>query len=206
MTWVAAGIAGGTALLKLGTGIVQNSSANSIDKNNPFPNKPVQGEYGQNLRQSEQMAQVGMPAQQYNNQLNSIQRNEAGALSSFARTGGGSEIASIVRQGNEATNKLNAEDAIARNRNMLNLLQQRQILAQQKDKAWDWNSQQKYLGLLAKSQAMKGAGYANINGAFNDLSSEATTLSNNGAFGKRSGSGSNVPPSNADVDFGDTNY
>lgn len=135
------------------------------------------------------MAQQGIPAQSYNNQLNNIGQNQATAISRLSSSANpGANLASIVRAGDAATNQLNAQDAITRNQNMLNLLQQRTALAQQKEKAWDWNSQQKYLSLLAKSQALKGAGLQNINSGINDLGSIGGTVAQMGGFG---GGGSN---------------
>lgn len=153
----------------------------------------VQSEYTQNVNQAEQMATQGIPAAAYNQQLKSIDQNQAGAVQSLSRSANpGGNLASIVRQGDQATSGLNAQDAVARNRNLLNLLQQRQVLAQQKDKAWDWNFQQKYLGNLAKSQALRTSGNANINGAINDVSGGATTLAKLGAFSGSGSAGSGV--------------
>lgn len=130
------------------------------------------------------MAQQGMPAQQYNNQLSSISRNQAGGLSAVGNSANpGANIASIVRQGNDATGTLNAQDAVMKNQNILRLLQERQTLAQQKDKAWDWNYQQKYLGNLAKSNALRGAGNADVNSGTNELESTALTGAKLGAGG-----------------------
>lgn len=199
--WVAVGIAGGTALVKGITGAIQTGKANSLDRNNPFPTMPVQNEYNENLRQAQQMSQVGIPQQQYNNQLNSISRNQAGGLSALANSANQSAgIASIVRQGNDATNTLNAQDAMARNRNLLTLLQERSQLAQQKDKAWDWNYQQKYLGNLAKSNALRGAGNANINGAFSDASGLGTAM-----LGQKVGGGSDSGKNN-NFGYGNQGY
>ena len=145
MSWIAAGIAGGSAIIKGVEGISQNSKANAIEKSNPYPMMGVDQGYQQNVNQAQQMAQQGMPAQQYNNQLNSINQNQSGALQTLSRSSNpGANLASIVRQGDQATGNLNAQDAIQRNRNLLTLLQERQTLAGQKDKAWDWNYQQKY--------------------------------------------------------------
>ena len=179
-----AGIAGGSAIIKGVEGISQNSKASAIEKANLYPQMGVQSEYQQNVNQAQQMAQQGMPAQQYNNQLNSINQNQAGALQTLSRSSNpGANLASIVRQGDQATGNLNAQDAIQRNRNLLTLLQERQTLAGQKDKAWDWNYQQKYLGNLAKSQALRQSANANINGALSDISGTATSLAGQGAFG-----------------------
>ena len=172
-------------------GISQNSKASAIENANPYPQMGVQQEYQQNVNQAQQMAQQGMPAQQYNNQLNSIGQNQAGALQTLSRSSNpGAGLASIVRQGDQATSNLNAQDAIQKNRNLLTLLQERQSLAGQKDKAWDWNFQQKYLGNLAKSQALRQSANTNISGALSDVTGAATSLSGLGAFGYSGGGGS----------------
>lgn len=191
MSWIAAGVVGASALVKGVEGISQNSKASNIEKGNLYPQEGVQQEYQQNVNQADQMAREGMPAQQYNNQLTSIGQNQAGALATLSRSvNPGANLASIVRQGDQATMNLNSQDAVERNRNMLNLLQQRQQLAQQKDKAWDWNYQQKYLGNLAKSQALRQSANANISGALSDVSGGATALAGLGAFNKGTGTGS----------------
>jgi hypothetical protein len=74
-----------------------------------------------------------------------------------------------VRASNDATNNLNAEDAAARNRNTLALMQQRGILAGAKQNAWNYNYADKYSENLAKSQALRGAGTQNIAGALSDV-------------------------------------
>lgn len=177
MSWVAVGVVGAGALAKGISGAAQAKSASNIEKNNPYPTQSVQPEYFQNVAQAQQQAQVGTPQEQYNNQLNAINRNQAGGIQALGRSQNpAGSISSIVRAGNDASNTLNAQDAIARNRNLLNLMQQRQTLAQQKQGAWDWNSRQKYLGLLAKSQALRGASIQNVNGAFNDISGAGSAV------------------------------
>lgn len=189
MSWVAVAVVGATATYKIINGASQKHQANVIDKANPYPNQPVQAEYGQNVNQAQQMSLVGTPQQSYNNQLNQIQQNQTGALGALSRSANpGAGLASVVRQGDAATGNLNAQDAIARNRNLLNLLQQRQILAGQKDKAWDWNFRQKYLGNLAKANALRGAGNANINSGVNDIGGAAISANSMGAFSGKGGS------------------
>lgn len=183
MSWIALGVAGGTAAVKLATGAVQNSKANSIDKNNPYPNQTVDPIYQQNVNQVTQMSQEGLPAQQYNNSLNLINRNQGSGLQALQRSANpGANLASLVRAGDDATNGLNAQDAAMRNQNLLKLLQERQILAQQKDKAWDWNYQQKYLGNLAKANALRGSSNANVNSGLNELSGTGLAGAQLGAF------------------------
>ncbi len=188
MSWIAVGVAGGSALLKFGEGEIQKGQANKIDSQNQYPTAPVQSEYTANVRDAQQMAQQGMPAQQYNNQVSAINRNQAGGLYAAGNSANPTaNIASIVRAGNDSNSNLNAQDAVQRNNNMLNLLRERQTLAQQKDKAWDWNYQQKYLGNLAKSNALRGASNQNINSGLNEVEGTALTGAKLGAFNSTGG-------------------
>ncbi len=151
-------------------GISQNNQASAIEKKNIRPIMPVQQEYQQNVNTAQQMAQQGIPQQAYNNQVNAINQNQAGAISALNNSANpGANLASVVRAGNSASANLNAQDAIARNKNTLALLQQRGILAGAKQNAWNYNYADKYSENLAKSQALRGAGAQNINGAFNTL-------------------------------------
>ena len=203
MSWIAAGVIGGSAILKGVEGIAQNKKASNIEKQNPYPTAAVQQEYFGNVNQAQQMAQQGIPAAAYNNQLNQIQQSQAGAIQSLNRSANpGANLASIIRQGDQATNNLNAQDAVARNRNMLQLLQERQMLAQQKDKAWNWNYQQRYLGNLAKSQSLRQSANQNIAGAFSDVTGGASALGGLGAFG--GGSGATATTSSPNIQSGFT--
>lgn len=196
MSWIAVGVAGGSALLKFGEGEIQKGQANKIDKNNPYPDYTIAPQYQQNVNQATQMSQQGIPAQAYNNQAQSIQQNQSQAVGALGRSANpGAGLAGIVRQGDQATSNLNAQDALTRNRNLMTLLQERTQLAQQKDKQWDWNYQQKYLGNLAKSQALRTSGNANIAGALNDASGTATTAA------KLNSGTSSIPPSTDRTDL-----
>jgi len=178
-----AGVAGGSALIKLGTGLFQSHKANSIENSMKYPIAPVQQEYQENVNTAQQRAQQGIQAAAYNAQLNDINRNQAGALQVLGRSANpGANLAAIVRQGDDATNKLNAQDAIERNRNILGLMNARLQMAQQKDKAWDWNFQQKYLQNLAKANQLRGSAHSNISGAFSELGGAGTKLGQLGAF------------------------
>lgn len=161
---------GASAIGKGITGLSQEHQASQIEKNNIRPVQTVDPAYQQNVNTAQQMAQIGLPQQQYNNQLNAINQNQAGAISALGNSANpGAGLASIVRAGNNATGNLNAEDAAARNRNTLNLIQQRGILAGANKDAWNYNYADKYSENLAKSQALRGAGMQNVSGAFNDL-------------------------------------
>ena len=206
MSWIAVGVVGGSALLKLGEGAVQTHNANQIDKNNPYPSYQIPAEYQQNLNQAQNMSQEGIPQAAYNAQQTDIRANQANALHTIGGSANPTNAAAIVRQGDQATGQLNAQDAIQRNRNLLTLLQERQTLAQQKDKQWDWNTRQKYLGNLAKSQALRTAGNSNISGAFSDISGGASAVAGNGGFGGGSTTGTSglVKQDNGYIDNGST--
>lgn len=171
MSALIGGIAVGAAALGKGVmGAVQNHKASQIEKYNIRPTQYVQPELNQNVATAQQMAQIGLPQQQYNNQLNSINRNQAAGIQALGQSQNPTgSIASIVRAGNDANNNLNAQDAIARNRNTLALLQQRGILANAKQNAWNYNYADKYSENLAKSQALRGAASQNIGGAINSI-------------------------------------
>lgn len=146
-------------------GLKQNSEAGKIEKSNIRPFEGVQPEFQQNVNTAQQMAQEGIPAEQYNNAVNGLNRNRASALMSLNNSANpGAGLASIVRAGNDAQSNLTAQDMAARNRNTLALLQQRGILGNQKQRAWQYNFADKYSENLAKSQALRGAGTQNIIG------------------------------------------
>lgn len=135
----------------------QSSEAKKIDAANQRPTQPVDPAYQQNINTAQQMAQQGIPQQAYNNQINSINQNQAGGIQAAGLSGRPGSIASIVRQGDQATAKLNADDAIQRNKNTLALIQQRGIKAGADQNAFNYNYADKYSENLAKSQALKGA-------------------------------------------------
>ncbi|MCW3111366.1 MAG: hypothetical protein JWQ09_5872 [Segetibacter sp.] len=190
--WVAVGIAGVSAGAKIISGISQKHQANQIEKNNIRPVQSVDPAYQQNVNQATQMAQEGMPSQQYNNSLNNIGRNQSGGLMALGRSANPSAgIASIVRAGNDATNSLDAQSAGMRNQNILNLMRQRNILSQQRQNAFDYNNKDKYSENLAKSQAYLGAGNQNINSGLNEVGSVGATMLS-GKMKGSAGSGFNL--------------
>lgn len=152
------------------TGYLQNRQASNIEKNNIRPVEQVDPIYQQNVNEAEQMARQGLPQEVINNQLRGINQNQAQGISAASRSANpGASISSIVRQGDLATGNLNAEDAAARNRNTLMLLQQRGQLVKARQDAWNYNYADKYSENLAKSQALRGAGMQNEAGAFTQL-------------------------------------
>lgn len=180
MSWIAVGVAGVGAATKVVGGIVQNNQASSIEKNNFRPTQTVDPAYQQNVNTAQQTAIQGLPQAQYNYALNNINRNQSGGIQALSRSANpGAGLASLVRAGNDATMSLDAQSAQMRNQNILNLMRQRSVLAQQRQAAFDWNNKGKYTEQLAKSQALRGAGIQNINSGANDVATAGMMLLSN---------------------------
>lgn len=201
--------------VSLGYGIYkdvkQNSAAKKIEEANKRPVETVDPNYQKNVNTAEQMAQQGIPQASYNNQVNAINQNQAGAINAVSNSANpGANIASIVRQGNAATGNLNAQDAIQRNKNTLALIQQRGILAGANRDVWNYNYADKYSENLAKSQALRGAAAQTEANTINAAGQMGMGLSQYGRMGKMGNAG--YPSSNgygmpiANGFEGDMNY
>lgn len=162
--------AGAGTLFQVGEGLYQNKKANDLEKKLKDPQYNIPDEFRQNVAIARQMAQLGLPQQQYNNQLNEIHANQASALATAQRSANpGSQISSITGQANTATNNLTAEDAAARATNQRYFLQENaqmggQKLAQQQANVFD-----PYTQHYNEMQAYRGAGLQNMNNAFQDV-------------------------------------
>lgn len=176
--------AGGSALYKGIKGWIGNNKANKMAKANVRPAYQIPDEYNQNLRMAQQMAQVGLPQQQYNNSFNNINRNQSGALNVLSNTANaGSGLASIVRAGNDATMNLDAQDANARVNNQGRVFAANSALAGQKLAAQQWNSLDKYKENAAAIRGVKQAAQADINGAVGDVANLGITAAMGGLGG-----------------------
>ena len=176
------------SLVKGVSGIVQASKGRKLAKANVRPQYEIPKEFQQNVAMAENMARTGLPQEQYNNQLNNIQRNQAGALGSFGRRGGATgSLASIVRAGNDATNNLVSQDAQARMQNQRFAFGQRGIMGQQRLAKWDWDKRQKYQENAQAASALQSAGRQNMMGALDGLSSLGQTAIMGGMGGGSKG-------------------
>lgn len=166
MSSLGLGIAGAGLVYGVVNSQIQQHKANQIQKNLKDPVYNIPPEFEENRNIARQMAQIGLPQQQYNNQLNNINQNQAAAISTLGRSANpGSSVASIVRQGDNATNSLNAEDAQARNNNQRYAIQENaalgnQELAKQQSDVFD-----KYTRDFNEMQAYKGASQQGLNSA-----------------------------------------
>lgn len=179
-------IAGTGALIKGVSGFFQNKKANALAKANPRPTYNIPDEFKNNLTLAKQLAQTGLPQQQYNNAYNNINRNQAGALGVLSRSANpGANLAALVRANNDATLNLDAQDAAARMNNQRGVMQQNTVLGQQQLAKQQWDSLGKYQENAAAASALKGAGLQNMMGAVNDIGTLGTTalLGSTGGYG-----------------------
>lgn len=178
-------IGGATALVGAGlnvyNGLHQQSQANDIKKSLKDPIYNIPNEFYQNKAIAQQMAQVGLPQQQYNNAANQINQNQAGALAAYQP--GRGNLAAIVRQGDAATNNLNAEDATARGNNQRYSLQVNKDLANQELAKQQSDVFDKYTRNYNEAAALQGAGQQNVNSGINGIVSTGLTALN--AYGNQ---------------------
>ena len=105
-------------------------------------------------------AAEGLPQQQYDNAMKNIQRQQLMAIkSSQDRRGGLASVGRIQDNTNNATLNLDSADAQARQQNQ-------RTLAQYKDKAWDWNTKQRFERKYNYAQSLIGAGNQNAAAGF----------------------------------------
>ena len=145
-------------------GAIQNHKANEIQKGLQDPTYHIPGEFYQNREIARQMAEIGIPQQQYNNAVNGINQNSAAGLATLSRSANpGAGVTSVTRQADNATNTLAAEDAQARENNQRYFIGQNsavgnQELAKQQNDVFD-----KYTRDFNQMQAYRGAGQQSIN-------------------------------------------
>lgn len=170
------------------SGLFQIGRGKRLAKQNPFVNEAVNENIVRNVAEAENMARQGMPSQQYNDQLQSIQKNQAGGVRLLNRsTNPSAGVASLVRAGNEATGTLNANNAQQRIANQRFAIGQRGILANEQNRVWDWNKRQRYLQNAQAAAQTLNAGRQNL---FGGLQSLAQIGMMGGGSGSQSGGGS----------------
>lgn len=162
--------AGVGTLFSIYQGLHQQSEANKIQKNLKQPQYQIPKEFIENKNLARQMAQLGLPQAQYNNELNQINGNQASAVAAASRSANpGAAISAIQGQFNAATNNLNAEDAAARQNNQRYYIDQNGQLGGQKLAQQQANVFDPYTQHYNEAQALKGAGMQNVNTGLQDL-------------------------------------
>lgn len=192
--WNWGGIIGGAASLIGGLfGASQRRKANKLAAETVAPEATINPEIAENRAIAQQMAQVGLPQQQYNLALQNIYRNQAGALRTAQTSGRPTNVASILRQSNDAVARLDAADAAARMANQRTLMGANTALAGERNRLFNWDREQ-YLMALQQIASMRQSGTNNIFGSIGLIGNLASSGAFNNLFGNRSSStgGSNI--------------
>lgn len=156
--------AGATGLLSGITGFFQKKQGNKLNAQNPFPTEGIPSEVLANQQIAQGAATQGLPSEEYQQAQKNIQKNQAAAISSAATSPGGAvrNLGAIEEMSNEATGKLDAENAEARRQNTAQLLGVNNQVASWKDKLFDWNKRAKYEQDRQYAMSLIGAGNANM--------------------------------------------
>lgn len=156
-----AGIAGG--LISGIGGLFQKNKGSDILKNNPRPQMAIPQEALANQAAARQMANEGLPSEQYQQGIKNIQRNQVAALANAQdRRLGGALVGGIQQRSNDATGNLDVASAEARRQNQMNLQNVNNNVADWRNRVWDYNQRQKYNEMHSYGMGLLGAGNANF--------------------------------------------
>jgi len=170
-----AGVAIGAGVLKSVGGILQSGKGRKMAKRAIDPGYKKPPGYAKNLAIAENLAQTGMPSEQYNKAQQDINRAGTAAYKGAGKSSNSTAgIASIFRAQTDAFNNLNVASANQRRQNILSAMGFRRESAQQ-DLAEQNYNQQRYFNTMNQANALKGAGMQNIFGGLTDVASAGAT-------------------------------
>jgi hypothetical protein len=181
-----AGVAIGAGVLKGVGGILQSGKGRKMAKRAIDPGYKIPKGFAQNLAIAENLAQTGMPSEQYNKAQQDINRAGTAGVRAIGRSSNPSAgVASLFRGQTDAFNNLNVANANARRQNILSAMGYRRDFANQ-ELAKQQYGQQRYFNTMNQANALKGAGMQNIFGGLTDIASAGAT-----AYGYGKGYGNN---------------
>jgi len=160
---------------KLGFGIYQYAKGKKMAKGLKAPTYTPQGEIKENAMRARVDASTGLPAEQYTQAMQNINRQQSMiARQANSRRMGLMSAMSSARMANDATLNLDVADANMRMRKSAMFMQANKDLASAKDQAWSWNKQQSYLRDYGYAMGLQGMGVKNIAGAADGVLSAAS--------------------------------
>lgn len=193
----ALGVAAIPSLVKGVAGLFGIGSGRRRAKANIRPIASVNENYLKNVALAENMGRVGLPQEQYNRGIQNIGRNQSAAFTSLSRSANPmAGIQGLLRASNDATLGLDVQDANARLNNQRFAFGQRQNLANEQNRVWDWNKKQKFLAEAQAASQEIAAGKQNAFGALTDIAQLGGAALAGGAFdgtGQSAGMGSQLP-------------
>lgn len=144
-------------------GIKQKNEASRLAGQNPYPIQDTPQAEKDNQGIARQMANEGLPSQQYALAMKNIDRSRTAAMrDAYDRRGGLGLIGQIQQNTNDAKARLDAQNANARIQNQRQLIGVNNRVAAYQQSNFNWNQKNLYNQNYNYSQQLQGAGNANI--------------------------------------------
>ena len=179
----ALGIAAAPSIIRGIGGLFGIGSGRRRAKANIRPIASVNENYLKNVALAENMGRVGLPQEQYNRGIQNIGRNQSAAFTSLSRSANPmAGIQGLLRASNDATLGLDVQDANARLNNQRFAFGQRQNLANEQNRVWDWNKRARYNEEAQAAGQEIAAGKQNAFGALTDISQLGSAALGAGVF------------------------
>lgn len=181
MSWIGVGTSVVGGALSFFGGAAQKREAKKLLAQNQEAQRGIDSENAGTLGIATDMANTGLPSQQYAKALQNINRSQNAAISTAqSRRGALGSISSIQRNTNDALLGLDVQNANARNQNMKNLLGVRRSITGDK--------QARVLGDKDYAMSLQGQGNANqMGGIDRAIGGVGTALYLNGGLGLGNG-------------------
>lgn len=181
-------LAAAPSIIKGVAGIADIFGGKRRARNNVRPVAEVNENYLKNVALAENMGRTGLPQEQYNRSFQNIGRNQAVALNSLSRSANpGAGLQGLLRASNDATMGLDAQDANARLQNQRFAFGQRNNLAQEQQRVWNWNQKSRFQEEAQAASQQIGSGKQNAFGALTDLSTLGQNALASGSIGGQGG-------------------
>lgn len=175
-------------LIGLGVGLFGHKKANNILKQNPYPTYNVPNEELANQQIAQNMANEGTPSEQYENAKKNIQRQQSAAIQQSQDRRSGVQTVGAIQQGvNDAYGNLDAQSAAMRRQGQLGLINVNNQIGAYRDKAWQWNQQQRYIQQYNYGQSLLGQSNQNIVSGADKILGGVASAYNSGLFGNGGG-------------------
>ncbi len=151
-------------------GLHQQHKAHKLLNSLQFPTEQMPQEVLQNQAIAQQMANQGLPSEQYTKAMRDIQRQQMTAIRGANDRRGGLGLISQIQQGtDDATTNLNAQDAMMRNQNKKYLVGVNSDVANWKSKLFNNNQRAKYNQDYGYGMNLLGAGNQNFSNGLDAL-------------------------------------
>lgn len=174
-----------------------------MQKIGEMPPETVAPEMMENQTLARIGAQTGLPSEQYNLAMKNIQRQQMNAIKSAQdRRMVGSLIPGVQQATNDATGKLDAQNAMARMNNQGKLLNANAQIGRRRGEIYRNYLQNYYLPNLNYARALNGAGYQNaISGVEQGVGGIANFIGGMGGGGGSAGGGVGAAASGVGASF-----